>query len=69
MVKLSLSGPQDPADSSLQMKVQLVKMFRLDNTLSQDENYQPKKMQAPKYMPSDFSQEIKLPQNLNSGII
>jgi len=34
MVKLSLSGAQDPADSSLQMKVQLVKMFRLDNTLS-----------------------------------
>jgi hypothetical protein len=34
MVKLSLSGPQDPADSSLQMKVQFIKMFRLDNTLS-----------------------------------
>lgn len=32
MVKLSLKGAQDPADSSLQMKVNIINKFRSVNT-------------------------------------
>ena len=69
MVKLAQKGPQDPVDSSLQMKVSLFVTLRLDNTSLWAENYPLNRIPTPKSMPSDSSPETKSSPNLNSGTI
>lgn len=68
MVKLSLKGAQDPADSSLQMKVLHEFILRQGSILSLDANYPPNRSPVPKYMLSDSSLPTKSSPSPNSGI-
>ncbi len=67
MVKLSLKGAQDPADSSLQMKVITFLRLRLDNTWYWAANCPPSKNPTPKSMLSDCSLATMWSPNPNSG--
>lgn len=68
MVKLAPRGSQDPSDSSLQMKVYLISIFRSDNISLWVENNPPNKTQLQKSMLSDYSPETTSSLNPNSGI-
>lgn len=67
MVKLSIKGAQDPADSSLQMKVPPLIILRLGSTSSSVANYPLSNNPILKFLPSVFSPGIRSLLNLNSG--
>ena len=69
MVKFTLKGAQDPADSSLQMKVLLYFSLRRGSILFWDGKYPPTKTPAPKYSPSASSLPTKSLPNPSSGTI
>lgn len=66
MVKIVQKGAQDPADPSLQMKVQL-ELFRFANILLWEDDSQLSKNPIPRSTPFDSSPAIMLLPNPNSG--
>ena len=67
MVKITKKSAQDPADSSLQMKV-IINLFRLDNILFLVEEIHLQQIRTQLSLQSEFSLRIQLLLSQNSGI-